>query len=383
MAGAFSMRISRTLAVVGLLIGAAVGLVAVTMGLLYATTTKPRVTEGWLLGPSLPAARGELATAIAYGEQCVDPPCPQAERLYVLGGLSRFFRPLRSVTVFDPNRKLWTVGPSLPAPRHHFAAAAVGQTLYVSGGTTVAGLHLGMAWPPMDNFWRLTTSSDRWESLGPMIEPRWGHRMVAHKGRLYVVGGRGPSGRVLIYTPNQGWSFGAELPRPRDHLSVVVVRRPHLGNRWQGSEKPRPGRYLQSSDGHLAAWSGTPGTDERCSRGRDQRRHLHLWRRGAELYRWRHQRPALDVRHAWRKSTMGTGTRTSPGGSRRRWRGAPRRDGHSWRLNPARSPLAHGLVERAAADEARGAPKINSSCGSEGYSPLCISSWTGCAPFVI
>ena len=58
-------------------------------------------------------------------------------------------------------------------------------------------------------------------------------------------------------------------------------------------------------------------------------------------------------------------------------------DGHSWRLNPAWSPLAHRLVERAAADEARGAPKINSSGGSEGYSPLCISSWTGCAPFVI
>ena len=148
MAGAFSMRISRTLAVVGLLIGAAVGLVAVTMGLLYATTTKPRVTEGWLLGPSLPAARGELATVIAYGEQCVDPPCPQAERLYVLGGLSRFFRPLRSVTVYDPNRKLWTRGPSLPAPRHQFAAAAVGQTRSTTIGLiSMAGLNPALARP--------------------------------------------------------------------------------------------------------------------------------------------------------------------------------------------------------------------------------------------
>ena len=223
MAGAFIMRLSKALAVVGLLIGAAAGLVAATMGFLYATTTKPRVTEGWSLGPSLPAARGELATAIAYGEPCANPPCPQAERLYVLGGLSRLFRPLRSVTVYDPNRKLWTVGPSLPAPRHHLAAATIGQTLYVSGGTAVAGWHLGMAWPPMDNFWRLTTPSGRWDSLDPMIEPRWGHRMVAHKGRLYVVGGRGPSGRVLIYTPDQGWSLGSELPQLRDHLSVVVV----------------------------------------------------------------------------------------------------------------------------------------------------------------
>ena len=290
---------------------------------------------------------------------------------------------MRSVSVYDPNRKLWITGPSLPARRHHFAAATVGQTLYVSGGTTVAGLHLGMAWPPMDNFWRLTTSSDRWESLGPMIEPRWGHRMVAHKGRLYVVGGRGPSSRVLIYTPDQGWSLGAELPRPRDHLSVVVVD----GLIWAiGGRDPRSLARVDIYNPAMDTWQPgpeLPDTDERCSRGRDQRRHLHLWRRGAGLYRWRHQRPALDVRHAWRKSTMGTCTRTSPGGSRRRWRGAPRLDGHSWRLNPARSPLAHRLVERAAADEARGAPKINSSGGSGGYSPLCISSWTGCAPFVI
>ena len=223
MVGPFLRRIRQALAVAGLLIVAVAVLVAATVGWLYATPTKPRATEAWLLGPSLPAARGELATAIAYGGPCAKLPCPEAERLYVLGGLSTFFRPVRSVSVYDPNRKLWITGPSLPARRHHFAAAAVGQTLYVSGGTAVAGLHLGMAWPPMDNFWRLTTSPDRWESVGPMIEPRWGHRMVAHKGRLYVVGGRGPSSRVLIYTPDQGWSLGAELPRPRDHLSVVVV----------------------------------------------------------------------------------------------------------------------------------------------------------------
>jgi hypothetical protein len=47
--------------------------------------------------------------------------------------------------------------------------------------------------------------------------------MVAHQGRLYVVGGRGGSGRVLIYTPGRGWSIGAAMPRPRDHLSVVVA----------------------------------------------------------------------------------------------------------------------------------------------------------------
>jgi len=47
--------------------------------------------------------------------------------------------------------------------------------------------------------------------------------MVAHQGRLYVVGGRGRTGRILIYTSGKDWSLGAEMPRVRDHLSVVGV----------------------------------------------------------------------------------------------------------------------------------------------------------------
>jgi len=218
-----SRIVRRILVVLALFVAVAAVLVGGTVGWLYATSPKPRAVEAWLLGPSLPAARGELAMAVAYAEPCTAPPCPAVERLYVIGGLSGLYRPRRGVSVYDPNLRLWSAGPPLPQPRHHLAAAGLGQALYVSGGTDVAGLYLGhQYWPPKDNFWRLITASDRWEALGHMIEPRWGHRMVAHDGRLFVVGGRGPSGRVLIYTPDKGWSTGAEMPRPRDHLSAVV-----------------------------------------------------------------------------------------------------------------------------------------------------------------
>jgi Kelch motif protein len=223
MAHGFLRGVRRLLVLVALLAVAAAVLVAATAGWLYATQPNPRAVEAWSLGTPLPAARGELATAVAHAQPCASPPCTEAERLYVVGGLTGFYRPLRRVSVYDPNGKVWTAGPPLPAARHHLAAAGVGQMLYVGGGTAVAGLHLGAHWPPTDSFWRLTVGADRWEALEPMIEPRWGHRMVAHDGRLYVVGGRGPSGRVLIYTPDRGWSLGAEMPRPRDHLSVVVV----------------------------------------------------------------------------------------------------------------------------------------------------------------
>jgi N-acetylneuraminic acid mutarotase len=165
-----------------------------------------------------------LATAVGYAQPCRSASCPEAERLYVLGGLTGLFKPERTVTIYDPNRKTWTIGPALPAPRHHFAAARLGDELYVSGGTDVAGTHLGHRyWPPLDNFWRLALGANEWQAMPAMIEPRWGHRMVAHDGKLFVVGGRGRTRHVLIYTPGKDWTVGAEMPRMRDHLSVVVA----------------------------------------------------------------------------------------------------------------------------------------------------------------
>ena len=226
------------------------------VGWLYATSPKPHAAEGWLLGASLPAARGELAMAVAHALPCDAQACPTAERLYVVGGLAGTFRPRRSVSVYDPNAKRWSNGPPLPSPRHHLAAAALGQAVYVSGGTDVAGWHLGhQYWPPTDSFWRLTALSDRWETLAPMIEPRWGHRMVAHDGRLFVVGGRGPSSCVLVYAPGKGWSLGAEMPRPRDHLSVVVVD----DRIWAiGGRDPRSVTWVDIYDPATNSWQPGP-----------------------------------------------------------------------------------------------------------------------------
>jgi hypothetical protein len=119
-----------------------------------------------------------------------------------------------------------------------------------------------------------------------MPEPRWGHRMVAHGGRLVVVGGQGPTARVLIYDPVDGWTTGAPMPAPRDHLSVVVLddriwavggRAPEslsrvdiydpVGDRWEaGPALPAPtsgaaegvvnGRILIYGGEEPALWGG-------------------------------------------------------------------------------------------------------------------------------
>lgn len=247
------VRIVRgILLVVALAVAAAVGSVA----WLLVSQSQPRSSEGWALGPPLPAPRGELATAVGYAQPCRSASCPEAERLYVLGGLSGFFKPEKTVTIYDANRKAWTNGPALPEPRHHFAAARLGDELYVTGGTDVAGSHLGhQYWPPRNNMWRLAPGGSEWQAMPAMIEPRWGHRMVAHDGKLYVVGGRGRTGHVLIYTPGKDWTLGAEMPRVRDHLSVVVAD----GKLWAiGGRDPNSIARVDIYDPASDAWQSGP-----------------------------------------------------------------------------------------------------------------------------
>jgi hypothetical protein len=247
------LRAIRNIVVIGGLLAV---LAAGALGWLYASPPAPRASEAWQLDPPLPVRRGELAMAVTHVEPCPAPPCAAAERLYVLRGLAGLFRPQIRVAVYDPNRKSWRPGPPLPEPRHHLAAAGLAGSIYVSGGTDVAGVGLGhQHWPPKPNFWRLAAGSDRWEDVGAMIEPRWGHRMVAHDGRLYVIGGRGPSGRVLIYTPGGGWTTGADMPRPRDHLSLVAVD----GRIWAiGGRDPRSLLRVDIYDPATDSWQSGP-----------------------------------------------------------------------------------------------------------------------------
>jgi N-acetylneuraminic acid mutarotase len=107
----------------------------------------------------------------------------------------------------------------LPAAHHHPGVAGLGDTVYVSGGSTSA-----TNWVPLKNLWALKPGATSWEKLPDMPEGRMAHQMVALGGKLYVVGGRGETSNVLIFDPKTNeWSIGAEMPAKRDHLAAAVV----------------------------------------------------------------------------------------------------------------------------------------------------------------
>jgi hypothetical protein len=225
--------------------------VSVTLLALYATAPGPREADGWRTLAPLPEPRGELATAVAHASPCPVAPCPEAERLYVLGGLSGLGRIRDDVSIYDPTGGAWSAGPPLPRPRHHLGAAGLGQAIYAGGGAS----HMARPWTPERDFWRLEVGAGEWELLEPMPEPRWGHRLVAHDGRLFVVGGAGPTSRVLIYAPAEGWRAGAEMPVPRDHLSAVAVE----GRIWAiGGRVPESLARVDIYDPATDTWTAGP-----------------------------------------------------------------------------------------------------------------------------
>ncbi|MDQ3937203.1 MAG: hypothetical protein M3253_00820 [Chloroflexota bacterium] len=198
-------RIARLALVLVVLL---VGFTVLAAVVLIATRPAPRDAVGWSLGAPLPEGRGEVATGV------VD------DQLYVIGGLTGAPpRAVEDVTVYDPGHDRWIAGPVLPGSRHHTAAAGFDGSIFVSGGAASV-----TDWTPFSNLWQLVPGEDTWTDLASMPEPRYGHRMVALEGRLYVVGGQGGSGATLIYEPASGsWSVGAPMPVVRDHLAVVAV----------------------------------------------------------------------------------------------------------------------------------------------------------------
>lgn len=188
-------------------------LAGVLLGALLFTTPKPkRSAPGWTRLADMPESRGEVGSAVF--QTASDSPA-----LMVVGGIRGFGRTVSRVDVYEAIGDRWSRGPDLPDVRHHPAAAAIGSDVYVTGGARRA-----LNWTPERTAWVLRSGGARWEAVAPMPEGRLGHQMVAFRGKLYVLGGRGDSSRVEIYDPvRDRWTFGAQMPAKRDHLAAAVL----------------------------------------------------------------------------------------------------------------------------------------------------------------
>jgi non-specific serine/threonine protein kinase len=110
------------------------------------------------------------------------------DKLYVAGGAPQTFgvsgpiAPYSTLQIYDFGTGTWSYGASVPVPRHHVGAAALGGRLYMVGGRDEANRSVA-------TFERYDPATDSWESLpeAPLGVSSAG--LVAIAGKLVLVGG--------------------------------------------------------------------------------------------------------------------------------------------------------------------------------------------------
>lgn len=141
-------------------------------------------------------------------------------------------QPLPNALIYDPESDLWREGPLVPADRRRGSAGAavVNGFIYIAGGATDGHSGGHVAW--LD---RLDIDSGEWTRLSDAPRARDHGALIAHKGKLYFLGGRlslapdNPFGAVVpevdVYDiASDTWStLPRPLPNPRAGIAAVVA----------------------------------------------------------------------------------------------------------------------------------------------------------------
>ncbi|MEQ2276922.1 Kelch-like protein 40a [Xenotaenia resolanae] len=123
---------------------------------------------------------------------------------------------------FDPVSSEWLGMPSQPNPRCLFGLAEVENSIYVVGGKQLKeGEHA------LSSVMIYDRQSFKWGESDPLPYEVYGHGTVAHKGLVYVIGGKSESKkcmrRVCVYNPIKfEWKDLAPLTTARSLFGIAV-----------------------------------------------------------------------------------------------------------------------------------------------------------------
>jgi N-acetylneuraminic acid mutarotase len=107
-------------------------------------------------------------------------------KLFIFFGVDASYNLLADIWSYDPGTNTWTEQPStgdVPPPRAMFAAASLGEYIYVYGGLNNYGL------PGDGDMWRYTPGTGAWQRGAALTPTRYNHLMFAINGKLVVRGG--------------------------------------------------------------------------------------------------------------------------------------------------------------------------------------------------
>ena len=211
------------------------------------TPTVPQ-SPTWTQGAPEPTPVSESANAVV------------GNTVYMAAGITNTGR--RHFKRYDVALDQWTVLPETPAGRDHAEATAIGDSVYVTGGSRQGG------GDQSSNGWRWIISESRWEAIpqlpnvtaagaatlggfayfadiqGNLVQfdprtlttrsipkiagnvPRDHSQLVAFQGELWMIGGRQPqTTNVAIYDPaSETWRLGPPLAVGRAGFAAAASR---------------------------------------------------------------------------------------------------------------------------------------------------------------
>jgi N-acetylneuraminic acid mutarotase len=182
----------------------------------------------WIRLAPFPQATGELLGVAING------------KLYAAQGLLPGFKPAGFVYQYDPAGDAWTQKKPMPHPVHHAAVTVMNGKMYLFGGFDLP-LSGPPGWNPVSDAWEYDPATDGWRALAPMPTARGSGVAAAVGGKIYVIGGAGPTpdasapairprqpqrslSSVEEYDPaTNTWRARAPMPTPCNHMGGEAV----------------------------------------------------------------------------------------------------------------------------------------------------------------
>jgi len=195
-------------------------------------------TKNWVEKPSMPMPMQEIYPAV-FGDE-----------IYVGGGFVQSskpafasYSPSQETYIYNPERRLWRQGPTLPEARHHLGMVSNRSTLFAIGG--FYGVK-GNAWQLRNTVFTLAKNGKEW-SNGPMLPSPQAESVYGMiEDNIHVVGGKRPepeTGQVkdtnkhYILLQNEHWEEAAPASMIRNSAAGAVIgdRFYVVGGRGSGS----------------------------------------------------------------------------------------------------------------------------------------------------
>tara|TARA_R110000868_G_scaffold67736_6_gene200781 strand:- start:14432 stop:15409 length:978 start_codon:yes stop_codon:yes gene_type:complete len=172
----------------------------------------PAQAEAWREGAPMSTARAN-AGGVLVGDD-----------LYVIGGSSTS-GPRSLTEIYDTVGNIWRAAAAMPVGLEQFGTATDGSKIYVSGGFENSGVP-GEPIVESNELRIFDIRNGAWSNGPKMPDVRVGHSLVCVDGKVYVIGGRGPSAsRMFVFDIGANeWSISkTAVPFARSDSAAVAV----------------------------------------------------------------------------------------------------------------------------------------------------------------